>query len=53
MGIWTPDDDTSFPEGPDGPDIAAVRARPTIAECWDAAHGERRYAWLSFHHART
>ena len=50
--IWTPEDDTSFPEGPDGPDIAAIRVRPTMAEYWDATGGERRYAWLSFHHAR-
>lgn len=46
--IWTPNDDTWFPEGPDGPDVAAIRVRPTTAEYWDAAGGGRRYAWISF-----
>jgi general stress protein 26 len=46
--IWTPNDDAWFPEGPDGPDIAAIRVRATMAEYWDAAGGARRYAWLRF-----
>jgi general stress protein 26 len=50
--IWTDDDDISFPEGPDGPDVAAIRVLPTMAEYWDARGGERRYAWLSFRHTR-
>ena len=50
--IWTADDDISFPEGPDGPDIAAIRVLPTMAEYWDARGGERRYAWLGFRHTR-
>jgi len=48
--IWTPNDDAWFPEGPDGPDMAAIRVRPSQAEYWDAAGGDRRYAWLSFRH---
>lgn len=46
--IWSPHDDTWFPEGPDGPDVAAIRVRPTAAEYWDATGGGRRYAWISF-----
>ena len=48
--IWTSNDDAWFPEGPDGPDMAAIRVRPSQAEYWDAKGGDRRYAWLSFHH---
>ncbi len=50
--IWTAADETSLPEGPEGPDIAAIRVRPTMAEYWDAHGGERRYAWLSFRNTR-
>jgi general stress protein 26 len=46
--VWTRGDDTWFPDGPDGADIAAIRVTPTLAEYWDAAGGDRRYAWLSF-----
>jgi general stress protein 26 len=46
--IWTENDNTWFPEGPDGADVAVIRVSPTIAEYWDAAGGGRRYAWLSF-----
>ncbi len=46
--IWTRNDDIWFPEGPDGPDIAAIRVQATMAEYWDAAGGARRYAWLRF-----
>jgi general stress protein 26 len=46
--LWTPHDVTWFPEGPDGPDVAAICVRPATAEYWNAAGGGRCYAWLSF-----
>jgi general stress protein 26 len=33
--LWSPDDLTWFPEGPDDPNMALVRVRIIQADCWD------------------